>query len=43
MATGAAEFNSRTLESGDGASATESGTFTLMASQPTEALLFDFQ
>ncbi len=43
MAIGAAEFNSRTLESGDGASATESGTFTLMASQPTEALLFDFQ
>jgi redox-sensitive bicupin YhaK (pirin superfamily) len=43
MATGAAEFNSCPLESGDGASATESGTFTLTASQPTEALLFDFQ
>lgn len=43
VATGSGELNSIPLCAGDGASAAVSGSFTLTASSPLEALLFDFQ
>lgn len=43
IASGSGEFNGIPLCTGDGASAIVSGAFTLSASTPIEALLFDFQ
>lgn len=41
IATGRATLNGVALETGDGASSEASGTLTLTATEPTEALLFD--
>jgi len=41
VAEGALALNGVALETGDGASTEESGTLTLVATKPTEALLFD--
>jgi redox-sensitive bicupin YhaK (pirin superfamily) len=41
IAEGALTCNGVTLETGDGANTEEPGTLKLIASQPTEALLFD--
>jgi len=43
IATGSGEWNGIPLDTGDGASATVPGVFTLAATAPIEALLFDFQ
>jgi len=43
IASGSGEFNSIPLGVGDGASSTVPGAFTLTASTPIDALLFDFQ
>ena len=43
IASGSGEFHAIPLGAGDGASATMPGAFTLTASTPLEALLFDFQ
>lgn len=43
VATGSGDLNSISLCAGDGASASTPGSFTLIASTPLEALLFDFQ
>ena len=42
IASGSGEFHAIPLGAGDGASATMPGAFTLTASTPLEALLFDF-
>jgi quercetin 2,3-dioxygenase len=43
IAEGAVELNGAALETGDGASTETSGTLTLKATRPTEALLFDLR
>jgi quercetin 2,3-dioxygenase len=43
IADGELTFNGTTLTTGDGASTEEPGTLTLAATQPTEAILFDFK
>jgi len=43
IAQGALSFNGVALTTGDGASTEESGTLTLVAIQPTEAILFDLK
>jgi len=41
IADGALEVNGLSLKTGDGSSSEQPGTLTLVANQPTEALLFD--
>lgn len=43
IAEGVVSFNGITLTTGDGASTEEPGTLTLVANQPTEAILFDLK
>ena len=43
IAEGSLVLNGVTLTTGDGASTEEPGTWTLTATRPTEAMLFDLQ